>query len=90
MTDEERTRLEAAERVCLLYGWSGIGGDSDRSKALREMWGEWADLPGVSLRPGDHPGLSDERIAELARRRDEIRARTLGRMSITRGDGDGD
>ena len=76
----ERERLEAAERVCVLYGWSALGDGSDRSKALHELWSEWDDLPGTDSSSAGNPELSDERIAELARRRDETRARTLERI----------
>jgi hypothetical protein len=73
-------RLEAAERVCVLYGWTGGGSGSDREKALHELWSDWVDVSGVSLSQTDHPDLSDERIAELAQRRDATRAATLERM----------
>jgi hypothetical protein len=78
--EELRRRLEAAERVCVLYSWTGHVHDSDRGKALHELWAEWAGLPGTSWQPEDHPDLSDERISELARRRDDKRARTLDRI----------
>ena len=75
---EPDKRLLAAELVCLMFGWTGID-DSPRGKATHELWREWVDISGVRLSPEDHPELSDERIAELARRRDETRARTLAR-----------
>lgn len=65
--------MELAERVCVLYGWTGIGADdSDRAKALMELWSEWLhefEASGGSTSPKDHPALSDERIAALAGRR---------------------
>lgn len=79
-TEALRARLEAAERVCVLYGWTAAGDGSTRSKALHELWVQWLDLSGVSLLQSDHPDLSSERIAELASHRDETRARTLARM----------
>lgn len=71
-------RLEAAERVCVLFGWTGCGGGSDRGKALHELWAEWVAVVGTAFTDRSaHPELSDERIAELARRRDLTRRRTL-------------
>lgn len=75
-----RARLEAAERVCVMFGWTAARMDSDRDKALHELWAEWVSISGVSTSPEDHPDLSDDRIAELARRRDETRRRTLARI----------
>ena len=74
-----RARLAAAEKVCVLLGWTTARNDTDQDKALHELWVEWMDLSGVSADPADHPELSDEHIARLARRRDETRARTLER-----------
>jgi hypothetical protein len=76
----EDARLRAAEEVCLMYGWTGACRDTDRDKALHELWSHWVNVSGASMSPADHPELSDERIAELARQRDETRARTLARI----------
>lgn len=76
-------RLRLAEQVCLMFGWTGVGGNTDRDKALHELWVEWLrayEAAGGSTVPIDHPELSDARIEELARRRDEIVARTLARI----------
>jgi hypothetical protein len=48
-----------------------------REKALHELWRHWCDVSRASLSPADHPELGDERLAGLARRRDETVARTL-------------
>lgn len=77
-------RLYAAEAVCTLYSWTCGTGDSDRDKALHELWRAWTQVSGVSTDPADHPGLSDEVIGRLARQRDEIRARTLARIRSER------
>ena len=74
------TRLHAAEQVCVLVGWTAAHSESDLDKALHEAWREWQDIPGVSTAPEDHPELGDERIAELARRRDEMRAQALATL----------
>lgn len=79
-------RLAAAERVCLMFGWTGSTGTSDHDKALHELWSDWVNLSGVSQLPRDHPELGDDRIAELARQRDEKRSRALARIY---GDDDG-
>ena len=85
--EEIRERLEAAERVCVLYGWTSIGDDSERSKALHELWSEWVRLVGSAFAgPDAHPDLNDERITELARQRDEIRERALARIRKQGGD----
>jgi hypothetical protein len=76
----EDARLRAAEEVCLMYGWTGASHETERGKALYELWSHWVNVSGVSMSPADHPEMSDERIAELARQRDEIRARTLARI----------
>lgn len=79
--EEIRERLEAAERVCVLFGWTSASHDSDRDKALHELWSEWVDLVGSAFTgPDAHPELSDERITALARRRDRIREQTLARI----------
>jgi hypothetical protein len=77
-----RDRLRAAEEVCLLYGWTGACRDTDRDKALHELWSHWVDVSGVSMSPADHPEMSDERIAELARQRDATRASALARIRV--------
>jgi hypothetical protein len=73
-------RLHAAEQVCLMFGWTGSPGNSDRDKALFQLWREWVDLSGVSLDPAEHPELSDERITELAGKRDQIRTGVLAKL----------
>lgn len=75
-------RALVAERVCIMVGWTP-GTDSERSKALHELWAEWLtayEAAGGSVEPRDHPDLSDERIAELAARRDATRAATMQRI----------
>lgn len=72
-------RLEAAERVCLMVGWTAAD-NSERGKALHELWLDWLAISGASTSPADHPELSDERISELALRRDEKRAAALGML----------
>ena len=80
MDDKELlTRLEMAERVCLMVGWTASD-PSERGKALHELWSEWTRAyraAGGSLSPRAHPDLSDDRIRELAARRDETVRRTL-------------
>lgn len=74
--EELEARLRAAEDVCVMYAWSPAGpGGSDREKALAMVWRHWYDMVGAKfVEPEAQPHLSDERIAELARERDEIRA----------------
>lgn len=86
MTDEERARLEAAERVCLLFGWSpahGHGGGPDIEKATGQAWQEWAEIVGSDFTgPEAHPDLGEEAIKALARKRDGIREETLKRLPV--------
>jgi hypothetical protein len=77
MPEEIRERLEAAERVCVLYAWTGGPHDSDRSKALHELWSHWVKVSGNDCSPAANPDLSDELIEQLARQRDATRERTL-------------
>lgn len=76
-------RALVAERVCVMVGWTPAS-DSDRGKALHELWAEWVtayEIAGGSIDPAAHPDLSDERIAELAARRDATRAATMQRIA---------
>jgi hypothetical protein len=78
---EIQARLDAAERVCVLYAWCPpTDMDSDRNKALYMLWRAWSDLPGTDCRPAAHPGLTDAVITDLARQRDSIRAEALDRL----------
>jgi hypothetical protein len=71
-------RLKAAETYCVLSGWQGSRMATDEEKALHQLWSEWATIAGSEFTgPGAHPELSGAEIAKLARKRDEIRARTL-------------
>lgn len=82
--DRLAERLKLADAVCLLFGWSPSRDHTEREKALTMLWRRWAAAapPGL-LDPAEHPELSDEAIAELARQRDEIRARTLTALDGT-------
>ena len=85
MSEQERLRL--AERVCVMYGWTGSPAHSkstDREKALHELWVEWFRLHEAEegpCRPKKHPDLSDDVVRHLAARRDEIVGRTMGRIA---------
>lgn len=74
-----KARLEAAERTCVLLGWYALPDDSERGKAVLQAWMDWSALPGVETGPAAHRDL-EALIPELARRRDETRARTLDRI----------
>ena len=78
-----RTQLDAAEQVCILFGWTSLGDDSDKSKAVEQAWHEWAAEYG-SMSPTPE---WRQRIKELARRREEIRARTLAAIRSKMADG---
>lgn len=73
--DDLRARVAAAERVCHLFGMTGVRMETDRDKALTQAWLEWAgDHHSKSLRP------SDAEIETLAARREVIRNNTLVRL----------
>lgn len=66
-------RLAAAETVCTIYGWCGNAEDSLKDKAATQAWMDWHNTYGS---PKPSPEWR-QRIAELAARRDAIRAKTL-------------
>lgn len=74
-------RLAAAERVCVLVGWTPQASNSDRSKALSQAWQEWHRVYGQLA-----PEPSDDEVVELAARRDVIRNVTLSRIRQERDD----
>jgi len=80
LTENLTARLEAAERVCLLFGWTSLGDDSDLSKALHETWGRWASVVGPAFtNRAAYPELS-EVISDLARCRDITRENALAML----------
>ena len=81
--DELRRRLEAAERVCAVFGWTAVRDQSDRDKALHELWVEWLGAAEDGFgSPLAHPELTDETIGRLARQRDEKRAAALQGLGL--------
>jgi hypothetical protein len=72
-------RLRAAEDVCVLYSWTAsTAHQSDREKALHELWSKWYNLVGpAACEPAKNPHLTDEVISDLARQRDATREATL-------------
>ena len=74
-----RSRLEAAERACVLLGWVAAPGGSERSDAALQAWLDWSHLPGVPRpRPVDPEWA--QLIGELAARRRATREATLARI----------
>lgn len=71
-----RQRLAAAEQVCVLYSWIGIPDQTDRGKAALQAWIDWSHQYGPLPKSAEW----NDRITELARRRDEIRAATLRKI----------
>jgi hypothetical protein len=76
--EEIRERLEAAERVCLMFGWTASRRESDRDRALHMLWSRWHKEYGYELDPlgSDEPaeglGLTEGAVADLARQDDEV------------------
>ncbi|MGV2383713.1 MAG UNVERIFIED_CONTAM: hypothetical protein LOD86_00380 [Thermobifida fusca] len=76
--DRRAEQVKRAEDVCVLLGWTANPMDTDRTKALHQLWSEWVRTkPDGYMDPANHPDLSDEVIKRLAHKRDEIHARTL-------------
>jgi hypothetical protein len=71
-------RIELAEQICLLYGWTAVHHDSDRDKALYLLWNAWCKtVPKSFTKPKNHPELSDEQCAKLAAIYDANHERTM-------------
>jgi hypothetical protein len=64
--------------VCVLLGWpaNDLSDAAAPVKATYALWDNWANHPGVSPDPADHPHLSVAVIARLADR-DEARHAAL-------------
>lgn len=74
MTKQELIeRLEAAEKACLMYGWSPMREHtSDASKATYRMWLKWMEIVGADfLLPDLHPELGNATMFSLARQYDK-------------------
>jgi hypothetical protein len=87
--EEIRERLEAAERVCVMYGWCPVADQGERGKALYMLWKRWVDVNGTDMLPASHPDLNDDVVADLARQYDEIRARVLQLVEVIPAPGSG-
>lgn len=75
-------RLRAAEEVCVMVGWCGLG-HSDREEAATELWLRWARLVGQDYTgPDAHPELAGSE-AVLAAQRRQARADTTARLVDT-------
>lgn len=78
-----QARLEAAEAVCLMYGWSRTRefDGTDRQLATLQLWNRWVDLVGMDfLSPKQHPELNEDETKALADQRRAIRAETLKKI----------
>lgn len=79
---DEPAELTAARRVIGLVGATPVQ-HGERAQALFQAWMDFVS------EYGNPPRVSDEEIADLARRRAEIRAATLARLQFTT-DGEAD
>jgi hypothetical protein len=74
--DELIKRLEAAERVCILYGYTESRYKTDREKAIYEWWLDWSEIVGMEfIDLTRHPEFHDQLIFMRARDFDNKRAR---------------
>ena len=79
MTREQlEVRLAAAERVCVVFGWTAAT-NTEASKACHELWREWLRISGVPTGPRHNTELHDM-VPVLAAMRDAQRAETLRRL----------
>lgn len=84
MTHEDLVgRLQAAEDVCVLYGWSAATSPDagDRELATLQLWTEWYDVagPGATSKAAS-PHLTDGVIHDLAEQRRQTRREVLARI----------
>lgn len=75
-----RARLLLAETHCVIYGSTGSRMETDREKASTQSWMDW-----FHAHRHEAPDVTDEQVAELARRRDEIQTRTLAAIAEDEG-----
>lgn len=78
LNDNERARLEAAERVCAAFGWNRLRDETDIDAASTELWMRWAALDDANTGPQSWPDID---IAELAAERRATVQRTLDRIA---------
>lgn len=67
--EELEARLTAAERFCVVFGWTGVARDSDRDKAAHELWADWVRVSGHPLSPRANQEL-DALVPTLAAMRE--------------------
>ena len=64
-----RERFEAAERLCVVFGWCASRRESERDLAANALWRRWVRLvPEGFTEVKAHPDLTDGHLTELARR----------------------
>lgn len=74
-------RLDAAEQVCILFGWTGVADYSERGDATVQAWMDWLARYGHDReRAAATDPEWDQRVKDLARRRREIRETTLAKI----------
>ena len=74
-------RLTLAENICVLVGWTAARTDTDRGKALTELWMRWSATAGPAAFEADsNPHLNDAVISQLAAARDRTQQATLRRL----------
>lgn len=81
--EELERRLDAAEDVVVMFAWcASRSTESDRDAAAHELWVRWRELPGTSDSPESNPHLTDDLIANLARKRGAKRSAVLARTGL--------
>jgi hypothetical protein len=76
---ELERRLAAAERFCVVFGWTAAARDSDRDRAAHELWADWVRVSGHPLSPRANPDL-DAMVPTLAAMREATISATLQRI----------
>lgn len=78
--EELEQRLDIAEDVCVMYGWSGSDMRFERHRAAFEIWSLWLQLSGNDLSREANPHLSNDLISRLAARRTATADQMLARI----------
>jgi hypothetical protein len=82
-----KTRLAAAEQVCVLFGWSPSTSGrnaSDAENAATQAWMDWTRTYPDGMPESQSPEWA-QRIEDLAARRYSTREATLQRLGMARG-----
>lgn len=81
--EQLEARLKVAEDVCVLFGWTGARGDSERERAVSQMWMTWASMVGFEASDVTANRAINSMVPQLAAERSRIHSATLRRIAET-------